>query len=277
MAETPVTVTILTKNEEAIIGRCIDSVAWADEVLVLDSGSTDRTIEIASEKGATIHHQSWLGWTPQHQRAIALARNDWVLVIDADEIVTAELARSIRSAMSNNPDPADGYAVDRRDELFGKFLPNMRRRSMLASFIRLFNRTRSGYDPDLLIHESIIAPGRSTLLNGLLLHWRSVTFAEQMRKDVDIAKLEADALAAKGVRVGCRQILIMPLLRFLWCYIRMGAFRVGTVGLIYSMMRGHSEFLRWVTLWERQQVRGESPLASFSVTGGRMPASAPRP
>jgi (heptosyl)LPS beta-1,4-glucosyltransferase len=250
-----ITVTILAKNEETLIGRCIDSVHWANEVLVLDSGSTDRTMEIARRKGAVVYQQAWLGWTPQRQRAVELARNDWILVVEADEIVTQELAISINTAMSFTPDPGDGFAVDRRDELFGNLLPNMRRRKQLLNFVRLFNRTLSKYNADDLIHESVIFPGRAILLDGLLLHWRNVSFEEQMRKDIDIAKLEADELAKLGTRVTWLRILFMPILRFLWCYVRMGALRVGHAGLIYSMMRAHSEFLRAVTLWERQSTQ----------------------
>ncbi len=278
MAEARVTVTILTKNEEALIARCIASLWWADEVLVLDSGSTDRTVEIATGLGAVVHHQPWLGWTPQRQRGISLARNDWVMVCEADEIVTDGLAQSIRSAMANNPNPDDGYAVDRRDELFGRLLPNMRRAARLNSFVRLFNRTRSRYNPDEVIHETVITPGRMVLLDGLLLHWRNVSLEEQLRKDVDIALLEAD-LEGEHARVGPLRIVAMPLLRFLWCYVRMGAFRVGTVGLIYSLMRAHSEFQRTAILWERQHAKPtlNPPIELWKARARPAVEASPRP
>jgi glycosyltransferase involved in cell wall biosynthesis len=272
-ARSAISVTILTKNEEDLIGRCIDSVRWADEIIVLDSGSTDQTKDIAQKRGAIVYDQAWLGWTPQRQRGIELAQNDWVLIVEADEIVTPELAESIILAMDNDPDPKNGFAVERRDELFGKLLPNMRRKKQLQNFIRLFNRSQSHYNPDEIIHESVVLKGRSILLKGPLLHWRGVSFEEQMRKDIDIAKLEAQALAEQGIQITWTRILLMPILRFLWCYLRMGGFRVGTVGLIYALMRAHSEFLRAVTLWERQSAQPslDPPPSLWNL--GKMPAA----
>ena len=248
------TVTILTKNEEHLIERCITSVPFADEVLVLDSGSTDRTRDLARKAGAVVYEQPWLGWTPQRQRAIELARNDWILILEADEIVSPELAKGIIAALSSTPAPQDGFAVDRRDELFGRLLPNMKRKALRQSFVRLLNRQHSRYNPEEIIHETVLTPGRIHVLPGILLHWRSVSFLDQMSKDIEIARLEADLMASKGVRVGIIRIITFPLLRFMWCYIKQGGFRLGSVGLIYALMRAHSEFLRHVTLWERQNV-----------------------
>lgn len=250
----PVTVTILTKNEEALIERCISSVQWADEVLVLDSGSVDRTRELAWAAGAAVHEQSWLGWVPQRQRAIELARNDWILVLEADEIVSQELASAIVAAIAHEPSRSDAFAVDRRDELFGKLLPNMKRRSLRTTFVRLLNRRESHYNPAEIIHETVLTPGRIRMLPGILLHWRNVSFVEQMRKDVDIAILEADLMTSKDKRTNLVQIFVHPLLRFLWCYVRQGGYRLGAVGFIYALMRAHSEFLRHAVLWERQNV-----------------------
>lgn len=245
-------VTILTKNEAAMIGRCISSVRWADEIVVLDSGSTDDTVAIAGQHGAVVHSQSWLGWVPQHKRAIELAKNDWVLVLDADEIVTPELAQSIMKVLRGAPDPRDGYVVDRRDELFGKMLPNMRRQSRRLSFVRMFNRLHSHYDPVATIHETILCPGNAHMLEGFLLHWRNVKFTEQCHKYVDNASLEADVLQAQGVNARFHHLLFRPILRFLWCYVWCGGARVGTVGLMQALMRANSEYLRYATLWERQ-------------------------
>src|SRR4051812_17357141 len=97
----PVLGVIFTKKEEGLIERCISSARWADEVLVLDCGSTDRTQDLARAAGAVVHEQPWLGWVGQRQRAFELARNDWIFTLEADEIVTRELAQSILSAMAS--------------------------------------------------------------------------------------------------------------------------------------------------------------------------------
>ena len=108
---------ILTKNEAAIIERCIrGALAWADEIIVLDSCSTDGTREIAASLGARVLEQPWLGWVPQRQRSIDAAANDWVFVLEADEITDGALAAAICETMAGEPDPRDGYNVVRRDE-----------------------------------------------------------------------------------------------------------------------------------------------------------------
>ena len=246
-----ITVTVLTKNEASLIGRCLDGLKWADEVLVLDSGSTDATREIATQRGAIVHTQPWLGWVGQHKASIELAAHDWILVIDADEIVTPELANSILEAMSADPDPRDGYVVERRDELFGKLMPNMRRRSKQNTFVRLFNRQHSHFRSDDLIHEAIVCPGHYIPLAGVLLHWRNVTFMDQMLKDLENAELEAEQMATRHVRAGPLQLIVKPLARFGWCYLVKRAFLHGSVGLLYSLMIAHAEFLRTARLWER--------------------------
>ena len=258
MADRPhcfVTATVLTKNEASLIGRCLDSLRWVDEILVLDSGSSDATREIAAQRGASVHVQSWLGWVDQHRASVDLAKNDWILVVDADEIITPELANSILGAMRSSPDAKDGYVVERRDELFGKLMPNMRRRSKQNTFVRLFNRKRSNFRKDDLIHEGITCPGQYLPLDGTLLHWRNVTFTAQMFKDLENAELEAEQMARRGKRVGALQLILKPMARFGWCYVVKGAFLHGSVGLVYSLMIAHAEFLRNTRLWERQHTR----------------------
>jgi len=249
-----VTVIILTKNEELFIQRCIESASWADEVLVLDSLSTDRTRDIAREAGATVYEQEWLGWIGQKERAIALARNDWIFSLDADEIITDQLADSIRRAFRGTPSPLDGYVVERRDEFFGKILPNTKRRKLRKSFIRLFNRRFSRFNPETIINETVLFPGQTVALNGPLLHWRNTIFTAQMYKAVENASLEAELLSRRGVRARGYHLLQWPLLRFLWLYIGGGFFRLGTPGLMQAMMRSHAEFLRFAMFWERQNV-----------------------
>jgi glycosyltransferase involved in cell wall biosynthesis len=249
----PLTVTILTKNEAVIIRRCIDSVSWADEVLVLDSESADQTCEIARQAGATVYTQKWLGWLRQHERAIELARSDWILVLDADEIVSPQLANSIQKVLADKPDPKTGFVVDRRDAMFGKLLPKTRSSANAKTFVRLFNRKHSHYDQKLLIHEKILSPGRKIMLSGVLIHWRSTEFATQSRKDVENAILEADLLHEAGVRARWYHLIFWPTARFMWCYIWCGSIKLGTTGLLYSMFRAKGEFLRYAFLWEKQQ------------------------
>lgn len=252
VVRTPISAVILTKNEELFIERCIKSVDWADEVLVFDSGSTDRTREIARSLGANVQEQEWLGWTEQHQKALAAARNDWVFVIDCDEIVTPELHASILETAGKPMDERDGYAVDRRDEFLGVLLPNMRRRSKRLNFVRLFNRRHSGYDPTMRVHEEIRFPGKAVQLEGFLLHWRAPTISDRMNSINHYSTIEAEELNDNGHRATGLRIVSRPVLRFMWCYVACGGFRCGTRGLMDAILRGISEFARDVKLWEMQ-------------------------
>jgi (heptosyl)LPS beta-1,4-glucosyltransferase len=251
---TPISVVVLTKDEEDFIERCMRSVAFANEVVVVDSGSTDRTREIAAAKGATVIEQPWLGWSNQRNRGAAAARNDWIFQLEADEVVTAELRESIRAVLSGPMDPRDGYALERRSEFLGALMPNEARRSKRRSFVRLFNRTQSRYNPEQLVHEEVLIAGRSIPLDGALLHWRGLTLDEIGAVFNRYGTVEAEMLDGRGVRSGSLKIFGRPILRFLWCYVRKGGFRHGARGLMWAMMKATGEYYRYSKLWERQHL-----------------------
>ncbi|MBC4016286.1 glycosyltransferase family 2 protein [Siccirubricoccus deserti] len=252
----PLSVVIMSRDEAMMIGRCIGAVAsWVDDVVVLDSGSTDGTREIAAAAGARVFEQPWLGFSAQRNRAVALARHDWVLCLDADEVVDARLAAAIRAAILAGPDPRDGFALDRRDEFFGRLFPNLKNRARRRAFIRLFHRGHGRWNPDQLIHEEVTVPGRSIPLPGVLLHWRSFTMAEQLHRYLGNAELEVAQMMARGQRGSVWRMILQPPLRFLWCYVACGGWRMGEAGLVQGMMVAHAEWLRWAMLWERQRIR----------------------
>jgi (heptosyl)LPS beta-1,4-glucosyltransferase len=243
---------ILTKNEEAFIDRCVRSVAWADEVLVLDSGSTDRTREIAQSLGATVYEQEWLGYSGQRAQAISLAQHDWIFFLDCDEIVTPTLAHSIQQVMAGSPNPQDGYSVDRQGDFLGVLLPNSSPRHRKLNFVRLFNRNHSGYDTSILVHEEVSVPGKIVLLEGVLIHWRAYIMDEYITSANRYATLEAKMLDRRNVRSSVWQLVLRPTLRFLWCYVRHGEIRLGKRGLIHSLLMATSEYIRYAKLWELQ-------------------------
>jgi glycosyltransferase involved in cell wall biosynthesis len=249
----PISVVILTQNEALFIERCVRSVLWADEVVVLDSGSTDGTRELAIALGAQVYEQSWLGWSAQHSKAIRLAKHNWVLVLDADEIVTPELADSIQVAMAGAVDERDGYSVNRRGDFYGILLPNESRPSKRRNFVRLFNRKYSAHDPTMTVHEEVRFPGKAIPLDGILLHWRGYIMDEYIPVFNRYATAEAEVLYAKGDRANGWTIFIRPILRFLWCYVAKGGFRLGTRGLIHAQLKATSEYIRYTKLWEMEQ------------------------
>jgi (heptosyl)LPS beta-1,4-glucosyltransferase len=255
-----ITVTILTKNEEQLITRCIHSASWADEILVLDSGSTDRTCQIAASLGATVCQHSWLGWVPQHQKAIELAKNDWILILDCDEIITPRLAHSIQQVMDRTVDERDGYSMSRRGDFYDILLPNTSPKHRVLNFVRLFNRKYGGYDPDERIHEEIRVPGKKIILEGDLIHWRGRMMDEYVISFNQYATIEAEVLHERGVQASWLKVIGRPILRFLWCYIMHKEIALGTKGLIHSLLIAFSEYIRYAKLWELQnEVRNIHP------------------
>jgi (heptosyl)LPS beta-1,4-glucosyltransferase len=252
---TPLSVVVITKNEEKVIARCLASVSWADEIVVIDSGSTDKTKEIAASLGARIYEQPWLGFSGQRNRGAELAQHDWVFALDADEVVTKELAASIQTTMQGSLDEKDAYAVDRRGDFLGVLLPNETRASKRRNFIRLYNRRHSSYDMNMNVHEEVRFSGRSFPLEGVLLHWNGYSMDELLSLFNRYATIEANELNRLGKRTNAVEIFLRPILRFLWSYIAKGGFRLGTRGLMHSLLKGSSDFMRYAKLWELQNVK----------------------
>ncbi len=249
----PLSVVVCTKDEAPVIERCLASVRWADEVLVLDSGSTDGTRELAARMGAVVHEHPWLGFSAQKNRAAALARNDWVLSLDADEIVSEPLAAAIARATAGAMDPRDGYVVDRRMDFLGALLPNSARRAKRRRFVRLYNRRCSGWDEAMAVHEEIRCPGRLHQLRGPLLHWNDFTVDELVALFNRYATVEARELDAAGVRAGPSHLVLRPVLRFLWHAVARGEARVGTRGVAHAGLKAAAELMRYLKLYELQQ------------------------
>jgi glycosyltransferase involved in cell wall biosynthesis len=244
----------LTKNEEQFIKRCIQSVLWADEVLILDSGSTDRTKKIAASLGATVYDQEWLGYAVQRNKALSLATYDWVFFLDADEIVTSELEISIKQVLNSTMDRRDGYSIDRRGDFLGILLPNISRPSKRNNFVRLFNKSCSSYDPTMKVHEEVRFPGKAIPLEGLLIHWGGNVMNEYITALNRYSILEAEVLNEKGYRANGLIVFLRPILRFLWIYIARYNFLLGTRGLIHAMLGATREYVRYAKLWEMQNI-----------------------
>lgn len=266
----PLSVIILTKNEEQFIKRCIQSVLWADEVLILDSGSTDQTKKIAASLGAIVYEQEWLGYAIQRNKALSLASHDWVFFLDADEIVTSELEISIRKVLNSPMDERDGYSLDRRGDFLGILLPNISRPSKRSNFVRLFNRCSSYYDPTMKVHEEVKFPGKAIPLEGVLIHWGGNMMNEYIAALNRYSILEAETLNEQGYRVNGLIVFVRPILRFLWIYIARYNFLLGTRGLIHAMLGATREYVRYAKLWEMQNITSvihpAKKIYSFSPT-----------
>ena len=177
-------IVIITKNAEKFIADAVKSTIFADEVLVLDSDSTDDTCRIAEELGARVKHQDWLGFGPQKNKAVELANNDWVFVLDSDERITPKLQDEIFFTL-NNPQ-SDGYRIARLNNFFGK---NIKTCGLYPDYsIRLFNRTKGQFN-NVAVHESVQIDGNAAKLKNHMIHLAYENIDEFITKQKRYAEL----------------------------------------------------------------------------------------
>jgi (heptosyl)LPS beta-1,4-glucosyltransferase len=247
----PLSVVILTHNEEDFIERCITPMLWANEILVLDSGSTDRTQEIARSLGARVCEQKWMGgYCFQRHKAISMTKHNWVFILDADEIVTPELVASIQLVLNQPIDDRNAYSVYRPGDFHGILLPDLRIRN--RTLTRLFNKKHANYEPTLNPHLQITVPGKVFALRGILIHWRAYGIDDYISSANRFATLEAQDFTDRGKHATFIAIIFWPIVRFIWSYIIRGEFLLGRHGLVHSMLEATREYIRYAKLWELQ-------------------------
>jgi len=244
----PITVAVIAYNAEAQIGACLASAQFADELLVVDSGSTDATRRVAEDHGARVATQEWLGFGKQKQHAVGLARNDWVLSLDADERVSDELARSIREEM---PRPRyRAYRFARRNRFLGRWLAHGEGYPDWS--LRLFHRGHAGWSADD-VHEAVLTTAEVGRLDGDLLHDSAEDIAAYMEKQNRYTSLHARALYAQGVRAGYWRLAASPLARFFKFYVLRRGFLDGGPGFAHIVIGCHTSFQKYVKLMELQK------------------------
>jgi glycosyltransferase involved in cell wall biosynthesis len=249
-------VIVITKDEEQIIGRCLGSVRWADEIIVVDSGSTDRTQEICRELGAQVSvAPDWPGFGPQKNRALALATCDWVLSLDADEWLSPELADEVRAAIRRPADVA-GYELPRRSSFCGRY---MRYSGWWPDRLpRLFRRGRARFSDDL-VHERLIVQGPLGRLHGELLH---ETFPD-LEKLLDKLNRYSSAGAAAYVGRGKRASLSRAVRHALWTFVRTYLLRAGFLdgreGFMLAVCNAEGVYYRYAKAWLLQRRARDIP------------------
>jgi len=245
---------IITFNEEKNIAAAIESVAWADEILLIDSSSTDRTREIAESHGAKIIIQKWLGFAKQKQFAVDKAEHDWVLSLDADERISSKLQDELQHLkLMSGKDLADGYKLPRlsfymnRPIRHGSWYPDWQ--------LRFFNRTKGAWK-NVLIHESfqMETGARIEKLAGDILHY-SIENAAHHHKIIGerYAPLAARQMFERGRQTTALKIMIAGLTTFLQTYILKLGFLDGLPGFCIARFAAHHAFLKHLFLWEMQQ------------------------
>lgn len=241
-----ISVTIITKNEAAAIGACLESVAWADEVIVLDAASTDDTADIARSAGAKVTVSSdWPGFGPQKNRALKLATGEWVFSIDADERVTPELAAQIRAVM-DAPDALPGYEIARLSSYCGRY---MRHSGWSPDYVtRLFRRGRARFS-DSLVHERLIVDGPVGKLSGTLLHESFRSLEEVLEKVNRYSSLSAEQMSRAGRRGGIATAVLHGLGAFVRTYILKAGFLDGREGFMLAVSNGEGAYYKYVKLF----------------------------
>lgn len=235
------TVILITKNEAANIRDCLSSVAFADEIIVVDSGSTDGTAAIAREFGAHVHeYPDWPGFGAQKNRALDRATGDWVFSIDADERVTPELRAELERAMRDGK--VDGYFCPRLSQFCGKFI---RHSGWYPDYVlRLFRRGKGRFS-DSLVHESVRLDGHSAKLKSPLLHYSYLDRADVERK----VEHYSDAAAVQMHAAGKRTSLARAALSAGWAFLRTWVIRLGVLdgraGWDIAVMNARTTWLKY--------------------------------
>ena len=246
-----ISATIITLNEESNIKAACESVAWADEILVVDSGSTDATREVAEASGARVIINAWPGFGAQKQFAVEQAQYEWIFSLDADERVSDELNQSIES-LKQKPDPADGYEIARRTHYQGRWIrgggwyPDRQ--------LRLFKKNK-GHWKQRHIHESVTmdAGAHVERLTGDLLHYTSQNAAHHHRMIGErYAPLAARQMFEEGRRTSVLGVASAGPAAFIRSLILKGGLRDGFAGFTIASFAAHHAFLKHLMLWEKQ-------------------------
>jgi glycosyltransferase involved in cell wall biosynthesis len=241
----PLSVVIISKDAASQIADCIDSAAFADEVLVVDSGSTDETRAIAHVRGCRVIEKEWLGFGQQKQFAVGEAKHDWVLCLDVDERVTPELAASIAGALAN---PATfAYRMARRNRFLGRWLRHGEGYPDWS--LRLFHRAHASWSNDP-VHEAVITTVSVDDLSGDLLHDSAEDVTTYLQKQNRYSSLHAEALYAQGVRANFVKLFASPLARFLKFYVLRLGFLDGGPGFAHVAVGCFAAFAKYAKLIE---------------------------
>jgi glycosyltransferase involved in cell wall biosynthesis len=234
-------------NEEETLPECLASVAFADEVYVVDSFSTDRTVELAEAAGARVEQHEYGYSAAQKNWAIPRASHDWVLLVDADERVTPALAEEIQGLLQEGP-RADGYWIRRDNYFLGRRVRHGGWES--DRVIRLFRRDLARYQ-DREVHAEIDLPGPLPCLGGRLEHHTFRSFSQYLPKLDRYSRWGASQAYTDGKRAGAGTVLGHTVGRFVKMYLLRGGFLDGGRGLVLSGLAAFAVYLKYARLWER--------------------------
>ena len=247
----PLSVVLIAKNAASQIEDCLASAVFADEIVLVDSGSTDATRDIATRHGARVVHKEWLGFGPQKQFAVEQARNDWVLCLDADERVSPELRASIERALAAPVAPV--YRMARCNRFLGRWLRHGEGYPDWSP--RLFDRKSARWSDDT-VHEKVLYAVTPGTLAGDLLHESAEDLSRYLDKQNRYTTLAAEQLYERGRSAGAFSLIASPLVRFFKFYVLRLGFLDGVAGLVHIGIGCMNSYLKYAKLIELRRSRG---------------------
>ncbi|QPG05348.1 glycosyltransferase family 2 protein [Salinimonas marina] len=242
---TPISVFLVTCNEEQALAEVLSSVAMFDEIVVVDSGSTDATVDIAKAHGARVVHQEWLGFAKQKQFAMQACQNEWCFNLDGDEVVPEHVARAIQQQV--NSGEAAGLRVFFEDLFLGAPMhPAAHKRSI----VRVFQKSKTHYPMERLVHENVRIEGKVARVPGCIIHYGYNDLATYMTKQNRYSSLGAKEKFARGKAWSpVKLVLVLPLM-FIKEYFLRKHFLSGFRGLIHASIDAMYAFLKEAKLYE---------------------------
>ncbi|WP_456397307.1 glycosyltransferase family 2 protein [Desulfurobacterium sp.] len=242
----PLTVALITYNEEENLPRTLEAIKdIASEIVIIDSHSKDKTVEIAKIYGARVFIENWKGFRDQKNSLIEKCTQKWILFLDADEVVSEELKREITEAITS--EKADGFMLNRKTFYAGKFLNHVWQPDWVLRLVKKESNPRwEGGN----IHEYLVIDGKVKKLNGYLFHYTYKNIYEHYQKSIKYAKLSAEEMYRNGKRFKIHKLLLNPTWAFIKQYFIQMGFLDGIRGLSVSFSYFVSTFLKYLFLWE---------------------------
>lgn len=249
-----ISASIIVFNEEENIAELCETVSWADEIVIVDSNSTDRTVEIARKYTDKIFNREFRGYKDKHEYADSMAAGDWIFWIDADERVTPELLSSIeRIKKSPEERLPSGFRIARKTWYAGRWIKHG---GWYPDYqMRLYRKADSYWD-GAAPHQTARVTGRIETLDGELLHYTKRDLSEHHRVTNNYATLAAEHLEQQGARPGAGKIFFSTVAAFIRTYLLKQGFRDGVQGLIIAMFTAYGVFLKYSKVWERNNLKG---------------------
>ena len=254
-----ISATVITLNEEQNLAAALESLSWADEIIVIDSQSTDRTVDIARQFTDRVFINPWPGYSAQKNFAAEKANHDWIFNLDADERVSPDLRKQIEDLKNAGDPQAAAFEVPRHTFYLGRWI---RHSGWYPDFkLRLYNRT-SGRWRGAYVHESVESEGAVERLTGPILHYTVRNASDHHLRLDRYTTLAAEEMAEQGKRVTPLSLLWSPVMAFIRAYVFRRGFLDGIPGLAIASFAAPYVFLKELKLWEKQKGEREKPARS---------------